>query len=159
MSQLGPVTRQVFAAFLDWLYNGFEGFGLGDDQPVGTRTVDCQTLIELWVFAGRAGVPQCQNACIEGIEMWRLQTGIIQTLNLAWIYENTKDYEDEKCGLKKLLIDQCTWSLDLTSITNETTDDEMPRVALVDMLTRMRKLMNDGVGNIGKPFENAVTRK
>jgi len=121
--------------------------------------VDCQTLIELWVFAGRAGVPQCQNACIEGIEMWRLQTGIIQTLNLAWIYENTKDYEDEKCGLKKLLIDQCTWSLDLTSITNETTDDEMPRVALVDMLTRMRTLMNDRVGNIGKPFENAATRK
>lgn len=153
------MTRQVFAAFLDWLYNGFEGFGLGDDKPLGTRTVDCQTLVELWVFAGRAGVPQCQNACIEGIEMWRQKTGIIQTLNLAWIYDNTKEYEYEKCGLKKLLVDQCTWSLDVTSITNETTNDEFPRIALVDMLTRIRKLMNDGVSIMGKPFESLEIRK
>ena len=91
--------------------------------------------------------------------MWRQKTGIIQTLNLAWIYDNTKEYEYEKCGLKKLLVDQCTWNLDLTSITNDTTNDEFPRIALIDMLTRIRKLMNEGIDIVGKPFENLAGRK
>jgi hypothetical protein len=59
--ELGDVGRAVVAAFVNWLYHGFSGFGLTRPLSPDVEQFDAATLIQLWVFAGRIGVPQCQN--------------------------------------------------------------------------------------------------
>ena len=156
---LGDVSRTVFAAFVNWLYHGYAGFGLYlslHDHP----TIDAATLIQLWVFAGRIGVPECQNHCIEGIEWWRMTTNIIQTSMLSWIYENTLEYEEQECELRLLLIDQCAWKLDgnwlLGTIDGKSNEEQFPRRALLDLVSRMRVVLNE---HVVAPFFNSEMRK
>jgi hypothetical protein len=80
--EVGPVGHSVFAAFVHWLYKGFSSFGL---DGVSKNQVDATLLMKLWCFAGRIGVPLCQNHCIEGIEMWRVNSRTIQTSALGWV--------------------------------------------------------------------------
>lgn len=156
-TQFGPVRREVFGAFVDWLYNGYAGFGL-NDEPTNNHQVDCGTLIELWVFAGRAGVPACQNACIEGIEMWRQNCSTIHTSALAYVFANTTDYDKNDCGLKQLLVDQCAWMIDMEWIES-VGEDQFPRVAMVAVIRRIRELLNTGADHRKRPFESLEMRK
>ena len=156
--ELGDVTRTVFAAFTSWLYHGYTGLGLFhplDSHP----SFDAVTLIQLWVFADRIGVPECQNHCIEGIEWWRMTTNIIQTSMLAWIYENTEEYDKDDCGLRSLLIDQCAWKLDghwlLSDMAGVKNEEQFPRQALVDLVSRMRVVLNE---NVRPPFAYSELR-
>ena len=132
------------------MYRGFDGFGL---DPYSDRQIDASTLIQLWVFAGKVGVPACQNDCIEGIEMWRQNSGIVQTEELSWVYENTKEYTLDQCKLKKLLIDQCAWKLDGDWVTSGelSTEEQFPRMAMVDMMAQMRHLLTSGAYTLGGP--------
>jgi hypothetical protein len=157
--ELGDVGRAVFAAFVNWLYHGYCGFGLFlpvDEHPHFGPV----TLIQLWVFAGRIGVPECQNHCIEGIEWWRMTTNIIQTSMLGWVYENTMEYDEQDCPLRLLLIDQCAWKLDgnwlLGEMEGKSNEEQFPRRALVDLVSRMRVVLNE---NIVGPFFNSEMRK
>jgi len=139
---LGPVHPLVFAAFVEWLYHGFAGFGLNNNS---LHQVDATTLIQLWVFAGKVGVKACQNACLEGIELWRQNSNTIQTCDLSWIYENAEGGYEE-CRLKRLLIDQCAWRLDAGWVLGSgmDTDEDFPRQALVDLVGAMRLLLDGG---------------
>lgn len=157
--ELGDVTRGVFAAFVNWLYHGYPGLGLFhhlDDHA----SFDAATLIQLWVFAGRIGVPECQNHCIEGIEWWRMTSNIIQTSMLGWVYEKTKEYDKEECGLRSLLIDQCSWKLDgkwlLGEVEGTKNEEQFPRQALVDLVSRMRVVLNE---QVRPPFFHSELRK
>ena len=156
-SELGEVSRIVFAAFVNWLYHGYAGFGL---NGVADKQMDAVTLIQLWVFAGRIGVPECQNHCIEGIEWWRQTSNIIQTSMLRWVYDNTMEYVPQKCPLRSLLIDQCAWKLDgtwlLSEIDGRKNEEQFPREALVDLVSRMRVVLNEGMA---PPFLNSECRK
>ena len=157
--ELGDVPRTVFAAFVNWLYHGYPGFGLF--HPLSDHvSFDAVTLIQLWVFAGRIGVLECQNHCIEGIEWWRMTSNIIQTSMLAWIYENTEEYHNEDCGLRSLLIDQCAWKLDgkwlLSDRDGVQNEEQFPREALVDLVSRMRVILNE---DVRPPFLYSETRK
>lgn len=149
--ELGEVRRTVFAAFVNWLYHGYLGFGLHHPlDKLDHEFFDDATLIQLWVFAGRIGVPECQNDCIEGIEWWRTMTNIIQTSMLNWVYENTEEYFQEgECGLRALLIDQCAWKLDgnwlLAELDGKKNEEQFPRQALVDLVSRMRVVLNERV--------------
>jgi hypothetical protein len=157
--QVGIVPRAVFAAFVNWLYHGYAGFGL--HLPLASHAAfDATTLIQLWVFAGRIGVRECQNHCIEGIEWWRMTTNIIHTAMLRWVYDNTEDYAEGECGLRALLIDQCAWKLDGTWLVAEVkgvkNHEQFPRQALVDMVSRMRVILNE---HVPPPFENSEMRQ
>jgi hypothetical protein len=156
---LGDVTRTVFAAFVNWLYHDYQGFGLYhplDDHP----SFDAVTLIQLWVFAGRIGVPECQNHCIEGIEWWRMTSNIIQTSMLFWVWENTEEYDEEECGLRSLLIDQCAWKLDgkwlRSNVDGIKNEKQFPRQAFVELVSRMRVMLNE---RIRPPFVHSELRK
>jgi hypothetical protein len=147
--ELGEVSLNVFAAFIDWLYKGFAGFGINRATQMH---YDALTLIKLWVLAGKLGVPACQNNCIEGIELLRLKTNSIQPTALGWVYENTKEYQGE-CKLKKLLIDQCAWVLNGNWILSSGLlgEVQVPRQALVDILGRMRLMLTAGVKPTDEP--------
>jgi hypothetical protein len=158
-AELGYVTRAAFAGFVSWLYHGYPGFGLF--HPLENHPVfDAVTLIQLWVFAGRIGVPECQNHCIEGIEWWRMTSNIIQTSMLGWVYENTQEYDEGECGLRALLIDQCAWKLDgkwlLGELEGTKNEEQFPRQALVDLVSRMRVVLNE---HVPPPFLNSELRK
>lgn len=157
--ELGDVGRTVFAAFVNWLYHGYAGFGLF--HPLHEHQhFDAVTLIYLWVFAGRTGVSECQNHCIEGIEWWRMTTNIIQTSMLSYIYKNTVEYEAQECPLRSLLIDQCAWKLDGNWLLGENegtkNEQQFPREALVDLVSRMRVVLNE---EMRPPFWNSEMRK
>ena len=150
--EVGPVSHPVFAAFVDWLYKGFPG----------CMMYDAETLIQLWVFAGKIGIPELQNDCIENIEFQRTKTNVIQTSALGWVYNNTENYK-EGCKLKKLLIDQCAWKLDGNWIACDGMDEEsFPRQALVDMVAKMRLLLDErktGEAIRPEPFSTLELRK
>jgi hypothetical protein len=123
---------------------------------------DAETLIQLWVFAGKIGIPELQNDCIENIEFQRTKTNVIQTSALGWVYNHTEDCKDE-CKLKKLLIDQCAWKLDSNWIACDGMDEEsFPRQALVDMVAKMRLLLDErktGEAIKPEPFSTLELRK
>jgi hypothetical protein len=161
-----PIEELLTPRLSIGLYRGFDGFGL---DPHSERQADASTLIQLWVFAGKIGVPACQNDCIEGIEMWRQNSGIIQTGDIKWVYENMKGNEGkgkgerELSGVKKLLIDQCAWKLDGGWIAGEEMESEesFPRLALRDLVGEMRLLLNAGVNTSydEPPFSRLEWRK
>ncbi|KAL3423349.1 hypothetical protein PVAG01_05096 [Phlyctema vagabunda] len=144
---LAPTDR-VFLAFMDWLYNGIQFL----DHPENVAPI----LIQLWVFAERVHVPTCQNACIEGIERRRQETGIIETAMLGWVYSNTP--LDRPSALKSLLIDQCVWKLDPQWLLSF--DLQFPRDALLDIAVRMRSIFHYPSLAVGKcPFDTVLGRK
>lgn len=102
--EVGDWGKKTFDAFIEWLYN--LGGGI---FPAPCSSIDAKTLMDLWILAGRLGVPSCQNDCVIAIEMERRQNEDNfgdPTETIARVYENTKDYPEGKCGLWNLLIDQ-----------------------------------------------------
>jgi hypothetical protein len=93
----------------DWLYNGFAGFTYDDVLRIKYSSTE---FVKLWEFAGKIGLPACQNHCIEGIELLHRQTNIINTRISDCVYESTKGMKGED-KLKRLLLDQCSWKLDV----------------------------------------------
>jgi hypothetical protein len=81
---------------------------------------------------------------------------------LCWVYENTQDflYDDGDCPLRLLLIDQCAWKLDGNRLLNEMdgkkNENQFPRQALVDLVGRMRIILNE---LIFPPFLNSEMRR
>jgi hypothetical protein len=105
----------------------------------------------LWVLAGRLGIPSCQNDCIIAIEDNRKRNRTIATSMLGWIYNNTRDYLRNRCGLKNLLIDQCALTLDenwlVEGMEQHGFAEQFPYESLVDIIARMRLLLRDaGLG-------------
>ena len=142
---LGHVKHDVFATFMDWLY-----LGRGKFEPKDV-TVANQLLIQLWVLAGRLGIPSCQNDCIAAIEQNRKRNRTISTSMLGWIYNNTREYGKTQCGLKNLLIDQCALALDekwlLEGMEQRGFVEQFPMECLFDIIARMRVLLrNAGLG-------------
>ncbi|KAG9242152.1 hypothetical protein BJ878DRAFT_187390 [Calycina marina] len=148
VEKFGPVRHEVIAAFVEWLYNGFDGFGIDQVKPPGMYPITERTLVELWVFAGRAGVPACQNACIEGLEQYRQETGVIAWEGFDYIYDNTKEYKNENNGLKKLVIDQCAWNIDMR-VVDTMTEQEFPRAARFDIAERLQQVTVPGMAGKG----------
>jgi hypothetical protein len=144
----------VFATFLDWLYNGYAGFGL---EPPVERKIGAATLIQVWVFAGKIGIPACQNDCVEGIEWWRNSTDMVQVAEVEWLYDNTEEFAPGECKLRKLLIDHCAWQLGGVSEVEES----FPRAALVDLLGEMKALFRSGASITvhEPPFSSLEWRK
>lgn len=115
--QAGDTTKEAFSAFVEWLYCGG-----GNRTTTSTSTtptfpppnshISAETLVHLWVLAGRLGVPACQNECIVALEMARRESSVIETGALDWVYENTGEYDEGACGLRNLLVEQCAWLLD-----------------------------------------------
>lgn len=141
----GDVKHAVFATFIDWLY-----LGHGKFEPKDESMAD-QTLIMLWVLAGRFGIPSCQNDCIVAIEGYRKRNRTIATSMLGWVYSNTRDYPMGQCGLKNLLIDQCALTLDekwlVEGMEQRGFAEQFPTECLVDIIARMRGLLrNAGLG-------------
>lgn len=143
----------VFAGFVDWLYHGFAGFHL---FPASLNPLGPTSLIQLYVFAGKAGIPALQNDCIEGIEWWRRQTGTAQLGDIAWVYE----YTTASSKLRKLLIDQCAWTVD-RNWGAEDAEGDFPRAALVDLLREMHLLFrsNARFGIDKAPFSSLEWRQ
>jgi hypothetical protein len=144
---IGDVRHNVFATFVDWLY-----LGPGQFEPKDV-TVTNQLLIQLWVFAGRLGIPSCQNDCIAAIEENRKRNRTIATSMLGWIYNNTRDYGKTQCGVKNLLIDQCALALDekwlLQGMQQPGFAEQFPTECLFDIIIRMRVLLREsGLGEI-----------
>jgi hypothetical protein len=142
---LGDVKHAVFATFLKWLY-----LGRGKFEPKDEIMAD-QTLIGLWVLAGRLGIPSCQNDCIAAIEDNRKRHRTIATSMLGWVYNNTRNYGRGKCGLKNLLIDQCALTLDekwlVEGMKQRGFAEQFPIECLVDIIARMRVLLKEaGLG-------------
>ena len=81
---------------------------------------------------------------------------------LGWVYENTQDcpYDEEDCPLRLLLIDQCAWKLDgnwlLSEMDGKKNEEQFPRQALVDLVSRMRIILNE---RILPPFLNSEMRR
>jgi hypothetical protein len=119
-------------------------------------------LIKLWVFAGKIGVPACQNHCIEGIELLRRQTNTINTAMLGWVYDNTHGMPSGD-KLKTLLLDQCSWKLDGMWVLAGGLGDELgvPREALVHLLGRVMVMMQSDVKVVidEPPFAKLEWRK
>jgi hypothetical protein len=155
---LGRVRRPVFAAFIQWLYRAFPG----QLFPPTDLDIDAPTLIELWVLAGRLGVPGCQNDCILAIELERRKTNIIETAKIRWVYENTREYERGCCGLRNLLVDQCAWVLDenwlLGALDGTANAGQFPRECLVDIVARLRVLLREGIKG-PEPLKDIEGRK
>ncbi|KAE9373536.1 hypothetical protein N431DRAFT_337944 [Stipitochalara longipes BDJ] len=144
-SALGDVKHPEFAAFIDWLYLGTSKLEQIDDPMAN------QLLIRLWVFAGRLGVPSCQNDCIAAIENNRKRSRTISTSMIGWVYRNTKDYAKNQCGLRNMLIDQCALALDEKSLLEEMQEpgftEHFPMECLFDIIARMRILLREsGLG-------------
>lgn len=157
--EVGDVGPRAIAAFVDWLYNGFAGFTFDKSTHMKYSSTE---LVKLWVFAGKIGVPACQNHCIEGIELLRYQTNTINTRMIGWVYENTKgmQFADK---LTTLLIDHCCWKLDGMWILaggfgNEL---EVPREAVIHILGRVMALTQSDVNIMhhSPPFESLEWRK
>lgn len=144
-AEAGDTRKEAFGAFVEWLYCGRQAV-----FPPPNSGTTAATLIELWVLAGRLGVPACQNECIVGIERLRRETMVIETHTLTWVYENTKDYAKGKCGLRNLLVDQCAWILDDDWIGGEDEGSEnadlFSREALVDMILTMKRMFSKTMG-------------
>jgi len=135
---LGDVKHVEFAAFIDWLYLGYEKLEQMDDQRV---------LIRLWVLAGRLGIPSCQNDCISAIEHNRKRSRTISTSMIGWVYANTANYGKNKCGLRNMLIDQCALALDERSLLFEMQEpgftEYFPKECFLDMVARLRVLLKE----------------
>lgn len=95
--------------------------------------------------------------------MWRQNSGTIQTAELGWVYENTKEYKQGDCKLRKLMVDQCAWLLDGSWIAGEemSSEQSFPRLALLDLVGEMRLLLNSGVNPTRDqpPFSTLERRK
>jgi hypothetical protein len=119
-------------------------------------------LIELWVLAGRLGVPGCQNDCILAIERERKKTNVIETAMIRWVYENTREYKRGGCGLRNLLIDQCAWVLDekwlLGTLEGKANAGQFPRECLIDIVARLRVLLREGIKG-SEPLVDIEERK
>ena len=141
--EIGDVCPRAVAAFVDWLYKGFAGFTYDDVPHIKYSSTE---LIKLWVFAGKIGVPACQNDCIEGIELVRRHTNVVNTRIIGWVYENTKGMEGGD-KLKRLLLDQCSWKLDGLWILAGGLNDEssIPREAVVRLLGSVMALAQSNV--------------
>jgi hypothetical protein len=155
---LGRVRRPVFASFIQWLYRAFPG----QMFPPPDLNIDAPTLIELWVLAGRLGVPGCQNDCILAIEREREKTNVIETAMIRWAYENTREYKRGCCGLRNLLVDQCAWVLDekwlLGTLDGTANARQFPRECLVDIVARLRVLLREGIKG-PEPLRDIEERK
>ena len=79
---------------------------------------------------------------------------------LGWIYDNTDGYDEGECALRSLLIDQCAWKLDgkwfLGEVEGTKNEEQFPRQALVDLVSRMRVVLTD---HVRPPFLNSELRK
>lgn len=146
---MGDVSAPVVAAFSNWLYNGASGFGL---VPSKEDKITATTLIRLWVFAGKVGVPECQNDCLEAIEWWRQESRHAQVEDVVWVYEHTETGNK----LRKLLRDQCIWLLG----GGGAAEDTFPKEILLDLLEGIRSLWKGEGGNTGTlPFSREEYRK
>lgn len=142
---IGAFGHSVFATFIDWLY-----LGPGKFEPNDIMEAN-KLLIQLWVLAGRLGVPSCQNDCIIALEENRKRSRTVATSMLEWIYNNTRDYGRTQCGLKNLLIDQCALTLDenwfLQGMHQPGFSERFPTESLFDIIARMRFLLREsGLG-------------
>ncbi len=142
---IGEFGHSVFATFIDWLY-----LGPGKFEPKDVIEAN-KLLIQLWVLAGRLGVPSCQNDCIVALEENRKQSRTVATSMLGWIYKNTREYRRTQCGLKNLLIDQCALTLDenwfLQGMHQPGFSERFPTEFLFDIIARMRVLLREsGLG-------------
>ncbi|KAF4634330.1 hypothetical protein G7Y89_g3777 [Cudoniella acicularis] len=146
--EAGEVSKDAMAAFIEWLYCGpLGGSGAAGPHvfPSPVSGITATTLVHLWVLAKKLQIPSCMNDCIQGIEMRRRQTNIIETAMVKWIYDNT----EVGCGLRELLVDQCAWVLDgewlVGSKLGGGKNEEMfPREFLVDLCLRTKKLLSGG---------------
>jgi hypothetical protein len=136
---LGDVKQSVFALFVDWLY-----LGPGKFEPKDVNMAN-ELLIRLWVLAGRLGIPSCQNDCIAAIEDNRKRNLTIGTRMIGWVYNNTREYGKNKCGLKNLLIDQCALAWDktwfLAGMQQSGSAEQFPTESLFDIIARMKFLL------------------
>jgi hypothetical protein len=142
---IGEFGHNVFATFIDWLY-----LGPGKFEPKDVTEAN-KLLIQLWVLAGRLGIPSCQNDCIVALEENRKRSRTVATSMLEWIYKNTRDYGKTQCGLKNLLIDQCALTLDenwfLQGMHQPGFSERFPTECLFDIIARMRVLLREsGLG-------------
>lgn len=119
-------TEEVFSIFVRWMYTSTFSDTFGSSPDAGL-------LIQLWVFAHRIEVPECQNTCIEEVEKHRQHTNAIQTEWIPWVYCNTKD----GCAIRKLLVDQCTF---LNKDWFRIHEEQFPQKFLLDYAYRMREL-------------------
>lgn len=157
--EVGDIGDQVLRAFIDWLYKGFAGFTF---DGYGHMKYHSSDIIKLWVFAGKVGIPACQNHCIEAIQLLHGQTGEINTGMLRWVYENTDGMRHNE-KLKRLLIDHCTWGLPGMWILNGGLGDDLgvPREAVIHILGRVLFMAQSSVNILeaAPPFHILEWRK
>jgi hypothetical protein len=119
----------VFSIFFDWLFTGKLYLELATD---GSIPLACQSIIEVYVFADKRGVPELGNAALDLLAQKSMQAFRFPKFALHYVWDNTP----EKSNLRKFLVDFATENYDWTGIENDRS--VYPLDFLIDVLAAHR---------------------